>query len=82
MPFASFQLSILHDKFGRTDFTFLSYELNKLLEHIENNPQDSKRLIGLTFEQFKSLIEAAEKLDGQKQEEIAVTKSCDDSGTG
>lgn len=48
--------------------------MNKLLEHIENNPQDTKRLVGLTFEQFKSLIEAAEKLDRQKQEEKVVTQ--------
>lgn len=48
--------------------------MNKLLEHIEKNPQDTKRLIGLTFEQFKSLIEAGEKLHNQKQEEIASAK--------
>lgn len=48
--------------------------MNKLLEHIEKNPQDTKRLIGLTFEQFKSLIEAGEKLHNQKQEEMASGK--------
>lgn len=48
--------------------------MNKLLEHIEKNPQDTKRLIGLTSEQFKSLVEAGEKLHNQKQEEIASSK--------
>jgi hypothetical protein len=48
--------------------------MNKLLEHIEKNPQDTQRLIGLNFEQFKSLIEAGEKRHNQKQEEMALAK--------
>jgi hypothetical protein len=48
--------------------------MNKLLEHIEKNTQDTQRLIGLNFEQFKSLIEAGEKRHNQKQEEMALAK--------
>lgn len=48
--------------------------MNRVIEHIENNPQDTKRLIGLTFEQLKSLIEAAKKLENQKRQEIASAK--------
>ncbi len=48
--------------------------MNNLLAYIEQNPQESKRLIGLEYEQVQQLIEQAQFLQRNKQLEIEKTK--------
>ena len=44
--------------------------MSNILEYIEGSPQESKRLIGLEYEQLQNLIEEAQLLHKQKQKEI------------
>jgi len=41
--------------------------MSNLLEYIEQNPQESKRLIGLEYKQLKQLIELAQLRHEQKK---------------
>lgn len=48
--------------------------MSNLLAYIEQNRQESKRLIGLEYEQLQQLIEEAQLLQRNKQLEIEKTK--------
>jgi hypothetical protein len=48
--------------------------MSNLLAYIEQNSQESKRLIGLEYEQLQQLIEQAQLLHRNKQLEIEKTK--------
>jgi hypothetical protein len=48
--------------------------MSNLLAYIEQNPQESKRLIGLEYEQVQQLIEQAQLLHINKQLEVEKTK--------
>ena len=42
--------------------------MSTVLEHIQNNPQDSQRLVGIQYEQLQKLLKKAIELNNQKQE--------------
>ena len=42
--------------------------MSTVLEHIQNNPQDSQRLIGIKYEQLQKLLKEAIELNNHKQE--------------
>ncbi|MDJ0799780.1 MAG: DDE transposase family protein [Calothrix sp. MO_167.B12] len=42
--------------------------MSTLLEHIQNNPQDSQRLIGIKYEQLQKLLKQAIELNKHKQD--------------
>jgi len=42
--------------------------MSSIFEHIQNNPQDAQRLVGLKYEQLEQLLEQAIKLKNQKVE--------------
>jgi hypothetical protein len=42
--------------------------MNRILEHIENHPQETQRLVGLSFEQLQQLLSKAIELHNQKLE--------------
>ena len=48
--------------------------MSNLLTYIEQNPQETKRLIGLGYKQLQQLIESAQLLHENKQLEIEKTK--------
>ncbi|MGQ4648880.1 hypothetical protein [Lyngbya aestuarii] len=48
--------------------------MGAILEAIENNPKEIKRLLGIDQEQFRQLIAKTELLHKQKQEEIEIKK--------
>jgi hypothetical protein len=48
--------------------------MGNLISYIEKNPQETKRLVGLTFEKLESLILAASQLEKDKRREIASTQ--------
>ena len=48
--------------------------MSNLLTYIEQNPQESKRLIGIEYEQVQQLIEQAQLLHRNKQLETEKTK--------
>ncbi|MDZ8264660.1 hypothetical protein [Nostoc sp. ChiQUE01b] len=41
--------------------------MSNILNHIEENPKETKRLIGLEYEQLEQLIQNAETLHQEKQ---------------
>ena len=41
--------------------------MSELLNHIEEHPQDTRRLIGLDYTELQQLIQNAEKLHNEKQ---------------
>ncbi|MCC5632955.1 transposase family protein [Nostoc sphaeroides CHAB 2801] len=41
--------------------------MNNILKHIEENPKETQRLIGLEYEQLQQLIQNAERLHYEKQ---------------
>ena len=41
--------------------------MSSILEHIEANPQETQRLIGLGYSELQILLQNAEKLDHEKQ---------------
>jgi hypothetical protein len=45
-----------------------------ILEHIQNNPQETQRLVGLKYEQLQQLIAKAEALHNQKKAKIKSEK--------
>ncbi len=42
--------------------------MSTVLEHIQNNPQDAQRLVGIKYEQLEKLLEQAIELNIHKQE--------------
>jgi hypothetical protein len=48
--------------------------MNKTLEYIYNHPKETKRIIGISYEQLTKLIEHAQKIEEEKKEEIAKTE--------
>lgn len=49
-------------------------KMSLLLDYIENHPKDTKRLIGINYEQFQQLLTSAEALHYQKKVEIEHCK--------
>lgn len=45
--------------------------MNQILEYIHNHPQETKRIIGITYEQLIKLIDNAQTIDNQKKQENA-----------
>ncbi|WP_254625591.1 hypothetical protein [Nostoc sp. TCL240-02] len=41
--------------------------MSDILKHIEENPKETRRLIGLEYEQLQQLIKNAEQLNYEKQ---------------
>jgi hypothetical protein len=41
--------------------------MSSILEHINKNPQETQRLIGLEYDELQQLIQNAEKLHQEKQ---------------
>ncbi len=57
--------------------------MSLLLEYIENHPQETKRLIGINYEQLQQLFTQASVLHHQKQTEIEKSKfRVNSSGAG
>jgi uncharacterized protein (UPF0335 family) len=48
--------------------------MSDILNYIEKNPQETKRLIGLGYEQLQELIKNVEKLHHEKQELLELKK--------
>jgi hypothetical protein len=48
--------------------------MSNILNHIEENPKETKRLIGLEYEQLQQLIQNAERLHHEKQELLESRK--------
>jgi len=48
--------------------------MSLLLEYIENNPKETKRLIGIDYEKLQQLFTQAEALHYEKQAEIEAAK--------
>jgi uncharacterized protein (UPF0335 family) len=48
--------------------------MNKTLEYIYNNPKQTKRIVGITYEQLIKLIENVKRIEKEKKEEIAKTE--------
>jgi len=53
---------------------FLPKQMSNIIAYIEENPQESKRLIGLEYEQLQQLIQAAQLLHKNQREEIEKSK--------
>ena len=49
-------------------------QMSNIIAYIEENPQESKRLIGLEYEQLQQLIQAAQLLHKNQREEIEKSK--------
>ena len=48
--------------------------MNNVLEYIYNHPKETKRIIGITYEQLIKLIAKAQIIESQKKEAIAKTE--------
>jgi len=48
--------------------------MSTILDHIEKNPQETQRLVGLGYEQLQQLIQNAEKLHNDKQASVESNK--------
>ncbi len=48
--------------------------MSTIIEHIENNHQETQRLVGLKYEQLQQLIQSAEKLHNDKQSSSELNK--------
>lgn len=53
---------------------FLMPKMSEILNHIEANPQETKRLIGIEYEQLQQLIQTAERLHHEKQALLEAKK--------
>jgi hypothetical protein len=53
---------------------FWHQNMSDILNYIEKNPQETKRLIGLGYEQLQELIKNGEKLHDEKQELLEFKK--------
>ena len=47
--------------------------MNQILEYIYHHPKETKRIIGITYEQLIKLIENAQKIEEEKKQAIALT---------
>ena len=45
--------------------------MNQILKYIYNHPKETKRIIGITYEQLMKLIDNALIIDNQKKQEIS-----------
>ena len=45
--------------------------MNQILKYIHNYPKETKRIIGITYEQLMKLIDNALIIDNQKKQEIS-----------
>ena len=48
--------------------------MNNVLEYIYNHPKETKRIIGITYEQLIKLIAKAQIIELEKKEAIAKTE--------
>ncbi|BAY15442.1 hypothetical protein NIES21_60890 (plasmid) [Anabaenopsis circularis NIES-21] len=48
--------------------------MSEILNYIEKNPKETKRLIGLDYEQLQQLMENAVRLHNEKQAELEAKK--------
>lgn len=48
--------------------------MSSLLQYIEENPQETQRLVGLKYEQLEQLIKQASALHNKKQAEVEARK--------
>jgi len=48
--------------------------MSDILNHIQNNPQETQRLVGVNYEQLEQLIKQAIALHSQKQQESEAQK--------
>ena len=48
--------------------------MNPTLEYIYNHPKETKRIIGITYEQLIKLIAKAQIIESEKKEAIAKTE--------
>jgi len=48
--------------------------MSLLLEHIENHPKETKRLIGIDYEQLQQLFTQASAIHHQRQAEKEISK--------
>lgn len=48
--------------------------MSPVLEYIENNPQETQRLVGLKYEQLQQLIKQAQERQNQEQAEVEPNK--------
>lgn len=53
---------------------FLHKNMSSILNHIEENPQETQRLIGLGYPELKQLIQNAERLHNEKQDFLDKSK--------
>jgi hypothetical protein len=49
-------------------------QMNSTLEYIYNHPKETKRIIGITYEQLIKLIAKAPIIESEKKEAIAKTE--------
>lgn len=48
--------------------------MSTVLDYIENNPQETQRIIGLKYEQLQQLITQAQAVDNRKQASVESNK--------
>jgi hypothetical protein len=48
--------------------------MNQILQYIYSHPKETKRIIGITYEQLEKLRENAKKIEEEKKEAIALTE--------
>lgn len=48
--------------------------MSSVLEYIENNPENTQRLLGIKYQQLQQLITQAQAIDNQKQVDIESNK--------
>ncbi|WP_373479150.1 hypothetical protein [Geminocystis sp.] len=49
--------------------------MNQLLEYINNNPKETKRIIGIAYPQFKQLMENNIKINPNKKKQFLRIKN-------
>ena len=54
---------------------FLYRNMSDILNHIEDNPKETKRLIGLEYEQLQKLIQNVERLHSSITRVIRIPES-------
>ena len=55
-------------------FMYEVSQMNPTLEYIYNHPKETKRIIGITYEQLIKLIAKAQIIESEKKEAIAKTE--------
>ena len=48
--------------------------MNQTLEYIHNHPKETKRIIGITYEQLIKLIENAQRIEEEKKRKLPKQK--------